>query len=196
MGETFVVVSDREGFVGAFTDIRAAQAALADYGGIPFVYGEWPLNEGAASDIASETAAKDEGAGAASETANESAAKGETLVWILPYTANKAVACASVRKSDVESAQKALIRLELVPADDISFWTSEMGAVLPAAKRRLDEVLAVQDAFNDTTQKDTESVDRFLDFASQGKTPAEESRRNNILGHVVPRELALENKKE
>lgn len=189
MGETFVVVSDREGFVGAFPGIRDAQAALTPYDGIPFIYGEWPYKTASAADAAETGADAAKDAADAADVEFDKDESDKVLVWILPYTANKAVAYASVCKSDTEKAQKLLIRLELVPSDDISFWESEMGLVLPAAKRRLDDVLAVRDTMNDTTQKDTESVDRFFDFASQGQAPAEESRRNNILACVVPCEV-------
>ena len=40
-GETFVVVSDSVGFVGAFNTLAAARDALRPYLGIPFVYCAW-----------------------------------------------------------------------------------------------------------------------------------------------------------
>ena len=44
--KTFITVSDRLGFVGAFSDLSAANVALREYMGFPFVYTEWADDAG------------------------------------------------------------------------------------------------------------------------------------------------------
>jgi len=189
--KTFVVVSDRLGFVGAFWDVAAAQAALCRYAGFPFVYTEWLYAPSKAAEDVVGTAG----------VATDGAARCTTKpVWILPYTANAVVAMASADKSEVEKAQAALLRFELVPPDDPRFWESEMGAILPAALRRLEEACEVQDAVNAATpslnapasgdaqkESDKKTVERFLAFASRREANAAETQKINLLEGVVPR---------
>lgn len=150
-----IVVSDRVGAVGAFESLDAAKAALAAYAGFPFVYCAW-----------------------------SAPAKTGDTAWILPYLANNAVACASTDRAVVVRAQAALLRLDLVPSDDVDYWQCEVGVIVAAAQRRLDDVLAAQDAVNAKTPVlDQEKVERFLDFAAR---QSDDETRINILESVVP----------
>lgn len=162
--KTFVVVSDRVGFVGAFADVAGAREALRKYAGFPFVYSSWPCAE--------------------------TPAAGDP-VWVVPYTANQAVAYAATDKAVAEKAQAALLRLELVPPEDLHYWEAEVGAVGLPALRRLDDVLEVADAVSDATPNlDQEAVDRFLEFASRHEPDPAEEQRINLLESVVPCDLA------
>lgn len=163
---TFVVVSDAVGFVGAFDSTDQARVALRPYLGVPFVYCEWKRREKAPP-----SADPDEE---------------EDLVWILPYKANNAVACASNVKAVVETAQQELLRLDLVHGDDVKYWEAVVGTVITPAKLRLDDVVRAMHAAGDgeKADKDRETVSSFLDFAS--RHDAEEPARNNLLESVVP----------
>jgi hypothetical protein len=105
-----------------------------------------------------------------------------------------------LRLEDVEVLPQVAIaavitdRLDLVPADDLNFWESALGAIGPAAQRRFDEVFRVRDAVNASTpsldagrrqeKQDSETVARFLDFASRGEEG--EPARIDLLASVVP----------
>jgi hypothetical protein len=151
----------------------------------------------------SEAAARDAESGdPAPAGAGASRKKGEPgSVWILPFLANNAVACASTSRGVVQKAQAALIRLDLVPPDDLGFWEAPMGALNPAAKRRFAEVYDSADAVNAATplsgappaankaaeeqkRRDREACERFL--ALSGYPPAA-GRRPTLLDCVVPR---------
>ncbi len=130
---------------------------------------------------------------AAAEQKDAAGAEGGRRVWTLPFLANRYVAAASTDRAVVEAAQAALLRLELVPPDDLRYWEAGMGEVLPAARRRLDSVLEVRDAVNAETPayktKDREAAEKFLDFASRGGAPSEEEARIDLLEGVVPAAL-------
>lgn len=157
MSRSIISVADREGFVGAFTSVEKAREALAKYRGFPFVHTEW----------------REESEG------NE--------VWALPYTANNAVAFVSANKNSVTEVQKTLQRLDLVPPDDVEFWESELDVVTPAAERRLALVLQVAASAGPEAEADEATVEKFLDFSTQGEEKPME--RTNILASVVPKPL-------
>lgn len=149
-----IVVSDRVGAVGVFESLDAAKAALAAYAGFPFVYCAWPAP-----------------------------AKAGDAAWVLPYLAINAVAFASTDRMAVVQAQATLQRLDLVPSDDVDYWQCEVGVIIAAAQRRLDDVLAARDAVNAKTPAlDQEKVERFLDFASR---QSDDETRINILESVI-----------
>ena len=110
---SFVVVADRDGFVGAFDDLAAARAATEKYRGrIPMVYSQYPR-----------------------------AAPGSDTVWALPYLHAPAVAYASDCAVAAKKAQDALARLGLVPDDDdLAYWEQAMHCIVPSAQRRFDIV--------------------------------------------------------
>lgn len=160
-----VVVSDSAGFVGAFDSTADARAALLPYLGVPFVYAAWPRAEKPASkDVA------------------------EDLVWVLPYKANGVVACASDDKAVVETAQRELLRLDLVPPDDVIYWEGVVGTIVAPAKLRLDDVAAgMMAASPEKNQRDAAAMDAFHELATHGEE--EEPERINLLKFVVPRAL-------
>ena len=176
--QTFVVVSDSVGFVGAFASVAEAQAALRPYLGVPFVYYEWRRREKAPpADDPDATVSDDE----------------EDLVWILPYK-NNTVACASNIKAVVETAQRELLRLDLVHGDDVKYWEAVVGTIARPAQLRLDDLVAAMQAApsapddaDKKKDKDGQTVSSFLDFAS--RHDEEEPARINLLESVVPRAL-------
>jgi hypothetical protein len=174
--QSFVVVSDSVGFVGAFASVAEAQARLRPYIGVPFVYYEWPRKK----------APPAEAAGDGGETvANEK----EDLIWVLPYK-NNAVACASNVKSVVETVQRELLRLDLVHDDDVKYWEAVVGNITSPAQLRLDDLVAAMTAAPSapgSEKKDEDTVSKFLDFASRHDKG--EPARINLLESVVPRAL-------
>jgi len=175
--KTFVVVSDNVGFVGAYPTVASAQEALRPYLGVPFAYGEWARHDVAAADDDDE----------------------EEVIWVLPYRANNAVACASNDKAVVEATQQVLLRLDLVHPDEVKYWEAVMGTTHTLAVKRLDLVVeafkaaatapeAEKKADDGKGNKDSETVSDFLKFAAQG-APGDEPERINLLESVVPRDL-------
>lgn len=174
--QTFVVVSDSVGFVGAFASVAEAQAALRPYLGVPFVYYEWRRREKAPPADDSDATVSDDK---------------EDLVWILPYK-NNAVACASNIKAVVETTQRELLRLDLVHGDDVKYWEAVVGKIARPAQLRLDDFVAAMRADpsvpgDEKKDKDSQTVSSFLNFAS--RHDKEEPARINLLESVVPRAL-------
>lgn len=175
---TFVTISDRDGFVGAFSSLQKAQEALRQFAGVPFICTEWPR-------VTPDPATAD----AAASSADSAAATAE-LVWVLPYIANNAVACASTRKSVVKAVQDVLLPLELVPPDDVEYWEAEIGSVVGPAARRLALATAAPD--DEQARADEEAHARFLtlnglaDGQEDSKPARDEPARINILESVVP----------
>lgn len=160
--DTFVVVSDREGFVGAFASASEAEAALLPYAGIPLIGAGYPRRRPPGTED-------------------------PASIWILPYRGNGAVAFASDDKARVEEVQRALLRVELTFPDDPEYWEHELGAVAPAAQRRLAEALQVLEKSGED-RKDQETVERFVEYAARGEPPPPPARID-LLESVVPTEF-------
>lgn len=115
--DKIIVAADREGFVGAFENISAAQMALEDFAGIPIVLTEYPRRD-----------------------------PDSDRVWVVPYIHNNAVAYVSDDREAAAAVQNELLRIELVYPDDLDYWEQPLGVVAPAARRRFEEVLGVLSA--------------------------------------------------
>jgi len=205
---TFVVVSDERGFVGAYPTVGDAREALEPYAGIPFAYCEWarhlPATEagGEATEAGGEAT---EAGGEATKAGGEAGEAAEELVWILPYSATGAVACAATNKSVAEAAQRALAPLNLVNTDDVKYWEAVMGVMPEPAKERLEGLAeAFQVAVAATTPggeaavqaaekksaADAETIANFIKYSQRGDPePEPEPKRINILEGVVPCEF-------
>jgi len=116
----------------------------------------------------------------------------ETIVWILPYKANNAIACASNSQSIVETAQKELLRLDLVHPDDVTFWEAVLDSTHTLAKKRLNDVVeafkASPTAPIERAEMDKETVASFIEYAARSE-PQPEPKRINLLESVIPRDL-------
>lgn len=177
--QTIVVVSDSVGFVGAFASVDEAQTTLRPYLGVPLVYCGWRRRA-----VEAAPASKD--------------AEAEDLVWILPYKANNAVACASNVQAVVETAQQNLLRLGLVYDDNVKYWEAVVGVVSRPAQIRLNALVAAASTPPPgpaDEKKDTETVSNFLAFACEGaceiasRHDEKEPKRIDLLESVVPRAL-------
>jgi hypothetical protein len=160
----FIVVSDKVGFVGAFTEPEEAAEALKGYPTRPFVYASWPCA------VRPETGAP---------------------VWVIPYSANNVVACASTDKAVAVSAQAALLRLDLVPPDDVKYWEARVGEIVAAARRRFEEE-ETPGGGESLEKRDQAVVDRFIQETTRLPDFLTENKRVSILEGVVPRGHAEE----
>jgi hypothetical protein len=172
--KSFIVVSDREGYVGAFRSVGEAQRVLGKYIKLPFIYTKWPDNSGKP----------------------EKSKKTKRKVWVLPYLENDVVAFASTVKKEVEDMQGHLLRLQLVPPEEVDHWESEIGTIIPFALNRLRRVYAVQYAVNKSTpglgSKDRQTVSKFLNMVSEDGPIAKklkEIKKVDILEGVITRPL-------
>lgn len=165
-GGSFVVVTDKGGFVGAYRSVASAETHLRRYHGIPLVYGSWPCK-----------------------------CQNFRDVWVLPYKGNKTIACASDDRSVVEAAQKALYRLELVPPDDLKYWAGIIDETSPPGKKRLESILQAidmaarseLDSAEDGSGEADSAEAKFMSFtSSEGRSRPDESARVNILQNVIP----------
>jgi hypothetical protein len=154
------VVSDAEGFVGAFLSPTEAVHRMQKYSkhGIPFLITECPLKAGVS-------------------TAN---------VYAIPYRGNNAVAFVSNDVEEAKWAQNALARVGLVFEDDVTFWECPTDHVLEVAERRLEQQIKPH---KDSETSEALSRFMEAASLGANTLPLDEPEKIDILRGVVPREL-------
>lgn len=105
----YYVVSDRFGFVGAYSLIHMAENIVIKYYPTPFIIQRFPANPNFPTDV----------------------------LWALPFQSNDSVAFVSNSKDEVLKVQSAYGRIGLMYDDDIKYWEHAVNVILPAAKDRL-----------------------------------------------------------
>jgi hypothetical protein len=170
--QDFYVVSDRNGFVGAFLTREAAVAVGRQYPTLQFIAQKYPLEPGL-----------------------------QTHVWLVLYQANDLVAFASNSHEKALQVQETFGSIGAAHEDDLDYWKQPFGSIPESVKSRLDSEHRAhvmyagplaEEAYRKLEEADAKRVEKFMGVEAEGplERAIRENERMSILDHVVAVKLS------